>query len=150
MITKIIDKNQDDDINLYSNLYSNQKIIEKTSYPLLKTQQNKSSRLISPKPKPKADYFSPNADKITNNNTSSSGIQSCDDSDESIQHVPIRTDGFLTVNTIKYNAKTNMVQQHKFSAKSLNSAKRNVINEESEGSETEKTDPNSSLLNNLK
>ena len=110
---------------------------------------------MSPKPKPKVDYFSPtNTDKINNKNlnynNSSSGIQSCEESDESIQNVPIRTDGFLTVNTIKYNAKTNMVQQHKFSAKSLNSAKKNVINEESEGSDTEKTDPSSSLLNNSK
>ena len=156
-MTKIIDyKELEENGNLYSNLYT--KIDKKTSQP-------KQLKAVT---KPKI-FFNENTTNNNNNNTSlnkiskneipkspkyyspesvaSSGIQSSFDdsnSDISIHNVPIRQDGFLTVNTIKYNAKTNILQQQKFSAKHLQSAKRNnIISEEDENG----SDQASSLLN---
>ena len=66
--------------------------------------------------------YKKNSQVNTSTNTSSSGITSCDESDESIQNVPIRDNSFLSLNTIKYNAKTNILQQQKFSAKTLSNS----------------------------
>lgn len=146
--TKIVDYIHDDDSNMYTHLYSNHKI-DKTSQKYSKPKkvhlnENQKEMTKQGLPKPTSDmpknYYSPMSESTATSSIHSSGIHSCDESDESIQNVPIRKDGFLTVNTIKYNAKTNMVQQQKFSAKSLNITKKNVICEESEANEQEKAD----------
>ena len=139
---------------MYTHLYSNYKL-EKNS-PRTKnltrvqisTNTNTINRPTHQKQKITAAHVTEAASKIAENyspvsgeatvtsSIHSSGIHSCDDdeSDESIRNVPIRKDGFLSVNTIKYNAKTNIVQQQKFSAKQLHNARKNnlVIREEGE------------------
>ncbi len=157
-MTKIVnynspDDDQNNDTNIYTNLYSNYKIAKNSprnkslNRVQISTNTNTINRSTHSQQTKNTD--SPNAtSKITENyspvsgevtvtsSVHSSGIHSCDDdeSDESIRNVPIRKDGFLNVNTIKYNAKTNIVQQQKFSAKQLHNARKNtsVIREEGE------------------
>ena len=112
--------------------------ISKINTKTIHTQLATSSLGSSNKTTAKLVHYSPISGQTNTSSIHSSGIHSCEyndqadldedeELDESIENVPIRKDGFLSVNTIKYNAKTNVVQQQKFSAQALASARKNVV-----------------------